>query len=308
MVLDCLLNAYRLPSLVNNFKAETMNFYEWWRRRIKCWIKQPALENGQSSYFYQQLGWRHLAAMIRETYDHLRPPPMSIIVTGARSKEVNGNYKLVDRSPSLAANNVVQRNEKRHPIYYSRSVTYENTTSDGKTFSLCLSSVDHSPTSTAHNSSGYSLWFLTELDEEQPNTDCDIDYYCALPRNGKHTRPNPIPPLDGWKRCSHGLFPPPKLVPSRSTELRIDDGTSSETYWQSLARWILEEDLIATCLWWCTHKPRNEDVDSGIALVLEFMSEIYQEEGSKNLDAAANSSLGTEFILKFAAACLRRRK
>ena len=308
MVLEGLLNAYRLPSVVNNFETETINFYEWWRHRIKFWIEGRFSTKSQRSDCYQQLGWRHLAAMIRETQNHLRPPPTSIMVTGARSKEVNGNYKLMDGVSSSKTNGGVHRNEKQRWIYYSRKVTYENTTSDGRTFSLCLSRVDHSPTSTSHTSSGYSLWFLTELDEEQPNTDCDTDYYCALPRNGKHTRPNPIPPLDGWKRCSHGLFPPPKLVPYSQAGVRIGGGDSLNKHWKHLARWILEEDLLSTCLWWFNHKPRSEAVDSGVTLVLEFLIEIYEEEGCKNAESATNASLGTEFIVKFAASCLERHE
>ncbi len=300
MVLGCLLDTYRIPSIVNDFETDTVAFYDWWRKRIKSSIGDPYSKNQQSGGCYQRLGWRHLAAMIRETRDQLRPPPLFIVVNGAGSKEVNGEYKLVGDYSLPVANGGLQRQEQQqepcYRFYGNRKVAYEKTTKDGRTFSLCLCGVNQSPTS--QGGTGHSLWFLTELDEEQPNTDCDIDYYCALPRNGNCKRTNPVPPLQEWKRCSHGLFPSPKLALSDA------EGAGSDIHWQRLARWILEEDLLAECCWWCTHKQRDKDADSGFSSVMEFLMEIYEELGRSNLGDTAGSSLGTELLVKFAASCL----
>ena len=311
IVLGCLLDTYRLPSVANVFESETADFYEWWRWRIKEWIWKPFSNNNQSSSCYQLLGWRHLTAMIRETRDHLRPPPLSIMVSRAGSKEVNGEYKLVHGCSSSLGNGLIQHQGKEQQIFYpfydSRKVTYEKNTIDGRTFSLCLCGVDKSPTSAAEKGTGHSLWFLTELDEEQPNTDCDIDYYCALPRNGKRKRTNPVPPLSGWNRCSQGLFPPPRLVPSGAVGLEGTD-ERPDTHWKRLARWILKDDLLANCRWWCIHKPRNDDVDSGYTSVLEFLIDVYEEGEKINPGETAGSSMGTELFVKFAMSCLEGQK
>ena len=306
----CLLDIYRLPLVANDFDTETIAFYDWWRCRIKDWIiptREPSSSRSNShgnGYEYEcechRLGWRHLIAMIQETRNHLRPPPRSVRVRGAGSKVVNGEYKLL----------------KQHRPYYryysSQKLTYEKTTAEGRTLSLCLCIVDDSPTSTTQNQ-GNSLFFLTELDEEQPNTDCDTDYYCAPPRSGKgqDKRINLIPPLGGWKRCSYGLFPPPTLVPVGAVP---ESGSSDDTHGQRLARWILEEDVLATGWCWSnSNKYSNNDVvvDAGIASVLELLIDFYEEDGgsSSSILAAQKgcSSMGTELFVKFAAACLGER-
>jgi len=305
MVLECLLDTYRIPSIVNEFETETLDFYAWWRRRIKSWIGDPYSKNPSCSC-YQRLGWRHLEAMIRETCDQLRPPPLSIVVSGAGSKDVNGEYKLVSEYSTHTANSGLQHPEKqqepRYRFYGSQKVAYERTTKDGRTFSLCLCGVNQSPTSTTQGGTGHSLWFATELDEELPNTDCDIDYYCALPRSGKRRRTNPIPPLQEWKRCSHGLFPSPKLT------LSGEGACGSDTHWQRLARWILEEDLLSACLCSSAHMRSDEDVDIGVSSIMEFLIEIYEEQGRSNLGETTGSSLGTELLVKLAASCLEEQK
>lgn len=306
MVLECLLDTYRIPSIVNEYETETIAFYEWWRRLIKSWIGDVYSKNS-SCGCYQRLGWCHLEAMVRETRDQLRPPPLSIVVSGAGSKDVNGEYKLVIEYSTHVANTELQHQEKKqelhHRFYGSQKVTYEKTNMDGRTFSLCLCGVNQSPTSiTNQGGTGHSLWFLSELDEEQPNTDCDIDYYCALPRSGKRRRTNPIPPLQEWKRCSHGLFPSPQLT------LSSEGACGSDTHWQQLARWIVEEDLLASCLRWSTNKPSDEDTDIGVSSIMEFLIETYEEQGRSNLGETKGSSLGTELLVKFAASCLEEQK
>lgn len=314
IVRGCLLETYRLPLIANGFPTETAAFYDWWRCRIKNWIGSN--EHHSSGGSYRRLGWRHLAAMIQETRDHLRPPPVSILVRGAGSKVVNGEYHVssgygVSRTVGREQSNHRQQQQQQHSYrYYSASpLTYEKPTPDGRTLSLCLCRVDQSPTSTIHNDRGHRLWFLTELDEEQPHTDCDIDYYCALPRGGKACglRTNPIPPVRGYKRCCpHGVFPPPTLVPIGA--VGNAEGSDEDTnHWQNLTRWILDEDVLATCGWHCNYQNRaewdNSDgaVNAGIAAVLGLVVEVYEE----GIPGTNNTAMGTELIVKFAAACLQ---
>jgi hypothetical protein len=307
-----LLDMYRIPSVANGFDIETVAFYDWWRRRIKDWIiREPSSRNSHDGGYYR-LGWRHLTAMIQETRNHLRPPPRSVRVRGAGSKVVNGEYKLVSgNNLSQGARGGEEKQQHYYRYYSSQKLTYEKTTVEGRTLSLCLCVVDDSPTSTTQDQ-GNSLWFLSELDEEQPNTDCDTDYYCAPPRSGKNKRTNLIPPLGGWKRCSHGLFPPPTLVPVGAVPVPRSD--SSDTHGQRLTRWILEEDVLATGWFWSNNNNNNNKlpggddvvvVDAGIASILELLIDFYEEDGGSNLAAQTGCSMGTELLVKFAAACLR---
>jgi len=330
----CLLDIYRMPSVVNDFDTDTVAFYDWWRRRIKDWIiltREPLSSRNNShgsgyeyeyEYEYYRLGWRHLTAMIQETRNHLRPPPRSVRVRGAGSKVVNGEYKLV----VVKGREENQQQEPYYRYYSSQKLTYEKATAEGRTLSLCLCIVDDSPTSITQNQ-GNSLFFLTELDEEQPNTDCDTDYYCAPPRygNDKDKQVNLIPPLGGWKRCSYGLFPPPTLIPVGAVPVAVavpGSNSSDDTHGQRLARWILEEDVLATGWSWSnknknknSNKPPggNDDmavVDAGIASVLELLIDFYEEDGGSSSNLAAQtdcSSMGTELFVKFAAACLGGR-
>eukprot|EP00531_Pseudo-nitzschia_arenysensis_P007140 CAMPEP_0116119164 /NCGR_PEP_ID=MMETSP0329-20121206/2492_1 /TAXON_ID=697910 /ORGANISM="Pseudo-nitzschia arenysensis, Strain B593" /LENGTH=454 /DNA_ID=CAMNT_0003612841 /DNA_START=68 /DNA_END=1433 /DNA_ORIENTATION=+ len=306
MVLECLLDTYRIPSIVNEFETETLDFYAWWRRRIKSWIGDPYSKNPSCSC-YQRLGWRHLEAMIRETCDQLRPPPLSIVVSGAGSKDVNGEYKLVSEysTQQQIVDSNTRKNNKSHDIasmVHKRLRMKEPLKMDEPSACACVASINPRPPQPSQGGTGHSLWFATELDEELPNTDCDIDYYCALPRSGKRRRTNPIPPLQEWKRCSHGLFPSPKLT------LSGEGACGSDTHWQRLARWILEEDLLSACLCSSAHMRSDEDVDIGVSSIMEFLIEIYEEQGRSNLGETTGSSLGTELLVKLAASCLEEQK
>jgi len=305
VIRECLIDAYRLPSIVNNYQNETFAFYNWWRQHIKDWIRRRP-SNNDHSIDYHRLGWSHLVEMMREIRDFLRPPPLVVRVIGAGSGIVNGEYKLAREcllsEPQAEMQQQQQQQQQPQSFfqYYSTTkITYEKLTADGRTISLCFCDVDRSPTSTTQNL-GHSLWFLTELDEEQPNTDCDSDYYCALPRSGKRSRTNLVPPRNGWKRCSHGSFPPPTLVPVGTTAVSENE-VSPDTHEQRLARWILEEDIMV--YGWCQQKPPHDMIDAGMHSVLELLIDFYEEDGENPIQKT--SSLGTELIVKFASICLR---
>lgn len=439
-----------------------MAFYDWWRKHILLWItagnqqrdnrKQPQPQhyhcnrNRNRNYQrYNNLGWKHLKAMVSETREHLSPPPHSYIVSGAGSRAVNGRYRLSPEflvqtttmtmtpggvadadagggggggsgaDPTTGQEQHPQHHRRHgHPYrhryryqyrYYGRrspqttgttlssntgTVAYEmvspspspttttNTTTTTTTtpattataISLCRCDMSNGHTSSARNRR--AVWFLTELDEEQPNTDCDKDYYYAptvqlgagttkhTNTNNNTTRQQQLPPTSGWTKCPgrHGVFPAPTVVAEvgggwggyNSDDRCGGDGNADAhaeeaaiSYRDKLAEWIVERDVVAigidigidTRENRCSNNDDNDNRttrDEGISSCLDFLMELYEEEESdrhhgrnehkqqpnerqcqqlpqKSLGPlSSSSSLGTEFLVNFAAWCLSFRQ
>ena len=312
IITGCLLNIYRVSSVVNGFPGDTMAFFDWWRKHIFRWItvlgntstncqqqQRKQKQHYKCNYHqhnhhhqqYNNLGWKHLKAMVSETRDHLSPPPYSYIVSGAGSQAVNGRYTLspefliqttakmtaagpaaADADAGIGAGQEQQKHHRHEYLYeyeyYGRrlpqvttgtsnnssTVTYEmvspspitTTTTQNNidttnvatnatatptttTISLCRCDMSNGHTSSARNRK--AVWFLTELDEEQPNTDCDKDFYYApiaattsentrtknknkQARQQQQQQQQKLPPTSGWTKCPgrHGVFPAPTVV------------------------------------------------------------------------------------------------
>eukprot|EP00536_Pseudo-nitzschia_multiseries_P016399 jgi/Psemu1/292510/fgenesh1_pg.1100_\ len=222
--------------------------------------------------------------MVEETREHLTPPPYSYLVTGAGSKVVNGRYVL--STPCMlmkddgdgdgggdGGNGDGDANAPPRYRYYhsgsssssssSSSLVYEQRLPSATTISLCRCDMSYGPTTSS--SLKNSAWFLTQLDEEQPNTDCDTDYYYATPRVAvqsshqllqpqKPQQPQPqqpqqqqpqqsLPPAHGWIRRGHGRFPTPTVIAEAGGYGGGGRGRGT-SFPDALAEWIVTHDVI----------------------------------------------------------------
>ena len=198
IVHGCLLDAYRMPSVANGFQIETVAFYDWWGRLIKGWIQCP---NPPS---HRRLGWRHLKVIIHETRDHLRPPPRT------------------------RAFRLKRRRNQRFRYYSAQRIAYEKITPVGRTLSAILCDLLNSP-SPVTSYQGNALWFLRELDEEQPNNrDGGINYCCFMPRLGKRKLNQKIPKLKE-PRVDQGVASTLKLLVDDYETKRVNLYLTSES-------------------------------------------------------------------------------
>lgn len=303
LVADGLWDVYRIPSVVNRFPNDTFAFYEWWRSWILRWISctgSSIPKSKDSRGQFQSLGWKHLAMMVLETRKYLIPPPKSYRVSGAGARVVNGLYEL---SPQCLVMNKERDADSsphyRFRFYGPKPPTYENTTTklhsnydmgmEGKgTVSLCCCN--------ATNGQPKKIWFLTQLDDEQPGTDCDTDYYYApYPSVGG------LPPTgDDWKSCNPrtGLFPPPKV------QVDSNEFSCSKSFHYQLAKWIIDNDFVTIGLYTSVEQVSKTILDEGISSCIHFLMELYDEDRADTMSPCFSVSLGSEFFIRFATWCI----
>jgi hypothetical protein len=231
-------------------------FHAFWRRLALTLIRAPYLP-------LKLAGWEQVNEMIKAVMEH-RPPPRSVICSGAGTELCNGEYHFTGAAtpegyvlPGTEASYVRVAPESPtllHPSHNGTDSTRHAATSTSKTLTLfrCIMR------------SSRIYWYISEANEEQPGTDRDIDYYAhSNHQEARH------PPLSGWHaRHSIGVMPPPTLTP---IGVLFPPGGEWQTLEHQLAYWFICNAVFDLLL--CDDALCDGIVEK--SLLLEFLCELH---------------------------------
>lgn len=230
--------------LVTTRRANTYEFYAFWRSLILKLIKSPSLP-------LRLFGWQQLDDLLDACAEH-RPPPRYFDVSSAGCTFVNGRYSFTG---AVTSDGYALRGAD---ISYERRIPDGEVDGGGKKLTLFRCTMR----------SQQKWWFLSEADEEQPGTDRDIDYYQHKSKEHEETEPPPF----GWLTCRNtGLDPPPRL---KSVGVMVPPGEEFNTLEHQLAQWAIENDIIELVLGDSVHR---EIVSRSTALI-KFLASMCQRD------------------------------
>lgn len=206
-------------------RKEVYAFYDFWRNLALKLITSKSLP-------LRLFGWEQVGDII-ESSTEMRPPPQSFIVSGAGHSFVNGRYVFAG---TLTDDGFFKSGCE---ISYVRKIPTSVPQKDGggKTLTLFRCTM-RSP---------QKWWFLSEVDEEQPGTDKDIDYYQHKSKSHEQAEPPP----SGWTTCRNSLDPPPTL---QSVGLMVPIGEEYNTLEHQLAKWAIQNGVIELVLGDSVHR------------------------------------------------------
>ena len=184
-----------------NNQTAILDFHQIWRNFALKLITSHDLT-------LKKVGWKHIDKILVQS-KKLSPPSTSYVVSGAGSKLVNGKYDFVSSVGRTYTDCLYQR----------RIPSANSNTENVRTMTLFrCKAIRH------------TWWCLSEVDEEHPGTDQDIDYYRRKSKSDS-------PPNEGWQTCKIGADPPPAIVAVIPTvpEERIE---------YKLADWFVKNKVI----------------------------------------------------------------
>lgn len=201
--------------LVSINREECHHFYSFWRDLVLLLLNSK-------SQVLSLFGWEELEQLIGASRAH-RPPPKAFDVSCAGVAFVNGRYTFCGiTTPDGYA-------EKGRGLSYVLRVQSDAKVGAGKVITLFRCATR----------SQEEWWFFSEVDEEQPGTDRDIDYYKHKIRGQDDLEP----PSEGWLVGPHccGIQPPPRL---KSVGLMVPKGQEFNTLEHQLAKWAIENKIV----------------------------------------------------------------
>jgi hypothetical protein len=194
-----------------------LEFYALWRCLALRFITSPSLP-------LRLTGWEQIKEMVRFAISN-RPPPRSIVCSGAGTAICNGEYHCTG---TICLDGYV------HPgtaVSYVRIVP--STASEGPDRLRRVVKLTLNRSITREQK---KQWFLSEMDEEQPGTDLDVVFYRHLDFEVER------PPQHGWVTClSNGHDPPPEFTPIGSM---VPRGEELQTLEHRLAQWVIDNNIL----------------------------------------------------------------
>jgi hypothetical protein len=216
-------------------RSKCTEFHLFWRRVTFNLITSRSL-------LHKLVGWEQVKKMIKSATDHY-PPPRLFMCTGAGTTFCNGEYHFAGsiapcgyRQPGsegrYVRHVVPSATSKTAPAQFEESSTTAMTgradasTNRELTLNRC----------TVRNQK--KVWFVSELDADEPCTDRDVDYY----KKRYSEDENENPPTEGWSTCQPtGSDPPPTFTP---IGVAFHKGQELQTLEHHLARWMIEEKIV----------------------------------------------------------------
>jgi hypothetical protein len=195
-------------------RADTYNFYRFWRKMIFRLISSPSLP-------LKLFGWDQMDELIQASTWHA-PPPAAYQVRGTGSTMVNGLYHYAGE---MTADGYARPDMA---VSYVRVVPPQppDMTSRKLTLFCCTMRTQQ------------RWWFLSEADEEQPGTDRDVDYY----QHKSKVYQEALPPAAGWITCPRvGRDPPPTL---ERCGVQVPAGQELATLEHQLAEWAITHKIV----------------------------------------------------------------
>jgi hypothetical protein len=200
-------------------RTARMQFYTLYRSIVLSMICSTSLS-------LKLFGWEQVNNLIDACSEH-RPPPLKFRIYNSGVTSVNGIYEFAGTTtPDGYAKHDADTS-------YIRTVPSDAKVDSGKKFTLFLCTM---------RNKRLKRWFISEVDNEEPGTDRDVDYYQHKSKDHEWAHP----PTDGWITCqSAGVDPPPSLQP---IGYMLPSGQEMNTLEQRLANWAIENELVEKVL------------------------------------------------------------
>lgn len=216
-------NLYRIFIQIAEYDPMTLlgDFFVFWRSWI---LKLITFQHLQLKLF----GWDEMKELVKES-NRMCPPPRAYIVSGAGTSFINGQYEL--DPDSLMQSGCVEPSSE---FVYQRKVPIDDPDIEGagKTLTLFRCTMR----------SQHKWWCLSEVDEEQPGTDRDTDFYVHMSKKFEER----LPSLYGWRTYSGvAVDPPPTLKPSG---LIVSEGEENNVLDILLAKWAIDNEIAELAL------------------------------------------------------------